>query len=188
MKLSNICCPNCGGTINADVSKQKTIFCTYCGHQLEVDNGVSETVYTKNININKNVNIHERYTNDADVIRENNKMKETKQSNVVLIVLFIFILGLMIFGFSMAYIPKIIGEAEGKICAGFHRDLEGKNYQYVKSTLEAAGFSNIELIELNDEDFFNKDGDVSSVSVGGNTSFDSSDYFDKDAKIVITYH
>ena len=76
MKISNIKCPNCGANINVDVSKQKTIFCTYCGQQLEVDNGVKEITYTKNIN--KNVNVHNRYTNDADVIREENKNKKIK--------------------------------------------------------------------------------------------------------------
>ncbi len=40
------------------------MFCSYCGAQIAIDNG--ETVNTQNINI------HERYTNDADIEREKN--------------------------------------------------------------------------------------------------------------------
>lgn len=188
MKLSSINCPNCGGTINADVSKSKYIFCTYCGQQLEIDDGVRETKHTQNININKKVKIHKQYTNDADVIREQNKIKEVKYTYIAIFAC-IGILFLTSFGcYMMSYMPKAIGRSEGKISAGFYRDLVGENYQYVESTLEAAGFTNIELIDLDDQGLFKKDGEVTSVSVGGNTSFDSLDYFDKDVKVVITYH
>ncbi len=186
MKISNIKCPNCGANINVDVSKQKTIFCTYCGQQLEVDNGVKEMTYTKNIN--KNVNVHNRYTNDADVIREENKNKKIKYDTIQILICFAIIL-LCGFGPSIKMkISKAINQSEGKISAGYYKDFEGENYQYVKSTLESAGFINIELIDLDDQGLFKKDGEVTSISVGGNTSFDSLDYFDKDVKVVITYH
>ena len=187
MKLTNINCPNCGGTINADISKQKIIFCTYCGQHLEVDNGVRETVHTKNVNINKSVSIHKRYTNDADILREENKIKQLKHENRVGCLCIGLIL-LVFLGIFIMSSPETVGKLTGKISAGYHSDLEGENYRYVKSTLEAAGFTNIELIDLNDQGLFKKDGEVTSVSVGGNTSFDSWDFFEKNAKIVITYH
>lgn len=186
MKLSNIKCPNCGANINADISKQKNIFCTYCGQQLEIDNGIREVTYTKNIN--KNVTIHKRYTNDADVIRAENENKQLK--NVLIYSLICFGISFLIL-FAICFIPKIsalVNQSEGKICAGYYDNLKGENYQYVKSTLESAGFTNIELIDLDDQGMFKKDGEVTSISIGGNTSFDSSDYFDKDVTVVITFH
>ena len=182
MKLSQISCPSCGGIIKADLSKQKYIFCAYCGHQLEVDNGVKETIITNNININN------RYTNDADIIRA--KAESEKGKNDIKVGLLGF--GLIFFAIFVAslflIIPAIIGGLSGKTSMGNHSDYEGKNYQYVQSTFEAAGFTNIKLIDLKDEGLFVKDGEVTNVSVGGNAKFESIDYFSKDDTVVITYH
>lgn len=95
----------------------------------------------------------------------------------------------VIFGASLLLIiPAIIGGLSGKTSMGNHSDYEGKNYQYVQSTFEAAGFTNIKLIDLKDEGLFVKDGEVTNVSVGGNAKFESIDYFSKDDTVVITYH
>lgn len=80
-------------------------------------------------------------------------------------------------------------ESQGKILAGYYGDFEDKNYESVVAHFEAAGFTNIELIDLDDLGIaFWNNGKVESVSIGGDTSFDSSDYFSPDAKVIISYH
>ena len=65
----------------------------------------------------------------------------------------------------------------------------GEDYKTVEAHFESAGFTNIELIDLNDSGvtFWNNEK-VESISVGGNTRFNSSDYFQPDTKVVISYH
>ena len=82
-----------------------------------------------------------------------------------------------------------MAEKEGKISAGSYIELIGKDYKSVEAHLKAAGFTNIELIELNDSGImFWNNGKVETISIGGNTSFDTTSYFTKDIKIIISYH
>lgn len=54
---------------------------------------------------------------------------------------------------------------------------------------KSAGFENIEVIDLKDAGIvFWKNDKVEQISVDGNTSFDSTDYFSKDSKVVISHH
>lgn len=66
----------------------------------------------------------------------------------------------------------------------------GKNYNTVKSDLEAAGFVNIseeiiEDVELTETD---KNGMIESVSINGISDFSANEKFNSLAKIIITYH
>nr|MCR5775296.1 hypothetical protein [Lachnospiraceae bacterium] len=68
-------------------------------------------------------------------------------------------------------------------------DMEGKNYQAVMEQLDSAGFTNISTVDLNDAGWFsNKEDTIESVAIGGDVSFASSEYYDPETKIVITYH
>ena len=79
--------------------------------------------------------------------------------------------------------------SEGKINAGDYRDLIGQDYKTVKAHFEAAGFTNIELIDLDDAGLaLWKNEKVEIISIGGDTSFDSTDFFEPDTKVVISYH
>ena len=72
---------------------------------------------------------------------------------------------------------------------GYYKDLVGEDYKTVEAHFKAAGFTNIELIDLNDAGIaFWNEGKVETISVGGDTSFDSYDYFDPNTKVVISYH
>ena len=87
------------------------------------------------------------------------------------------------------FINKSVSQQEGKISAGFYRDLIGKDYETVEAHFESAGFTNIELIDLNDSGVaFWNEGKVEIISVGGDTSFKSTDYFPPETKVVISYH
>ena len=65
----------------------------------------------------------------------------------------------------------------------------GEDYKTVEAHFRAAGFTNIELIDLDDAGIaFWNEGKVETISVGGDTSFDSLDFFDPNTKVVISYH
>ena len=64
-----------------------------------------------------------------------------------------------------------------------------KNYTDVQTELSEAGFTNISFEILYDIVIgWTEEGEVDSVSVGGNTEFEQGDIFKKDVAIVITYH
>ena len=69
-------------------------------------------------------------------------------------------------------------------------DCEDENYKDIKKKFEKAGFTNIKTKK--DEDLIigllSSENDVESISVDGKTSFEKGAKFDKDVKIVITYH
>lgn len=192
MKLHKLTCPNCSGTLDMDIAKGTTsVFCPYCGQQFLLDDEKKEYTINKNININKS--IHNRYTDDAEVIKAINQEKENKRSTWVPL---IAIAILMIMSISCFLIPGLIERLteqaaidNGKISAGYYKDLLDEDYKTVEAHFIAAGFTNIELIDLNDSGLaFWTDGKVKTISVGGDTSFDSYDYFYPDTKVVISYH
>ena len=68
------------------------------------------------------------------------------------------------------------------------KSIVGMYYMDVVKELEAAGFINIETIELNEKaGLFQKRGSVEHINIGGKTEFSSEEYFKKDSKIII-YH
>lgn len=66
----------------------------------------------------------------------------------------------------------------------------GKQYEEVVSAFENAGFENIKTAEAPDLilGLFAKEGEVASVSIGGNTTFSAGDWFLKSTEILITYY
>ena len=89
---------------------------------------------------------------------------------------------------------QILGENEIKLTFS-SKDLKGKNHDDVSKQLRDAGFINIteEKIEDIKKDskfgFFSKeDGEVEKVSIDGNDSFKKEAIFNKNSKVVITYH
>lgn len=82
-------------------------------------------------------------------------------------------------------------EALGKVQIGYSSDeFEDMNYEYAVEILETKGFSNIETIDLNDlvTGWLEADGEIEKITINGDEEFSSDSYFDKDSKIVITYH
>ena len=188
MKLHKLNCPNCGGMLELKVSNDSDyIFCPYCGQQFFVDEG--KKTYTINQNIKVEKTIHNRYTNDAEVIKARNKEKEDKRSILLVFVGIALLLGMAVVPSLVMDLNEKVARNEGKISAGFYRDLLGKDYETVEAHFESAGFTNIELIDLNDSGlaFWNA-GKVETISIGGDTSFDSTDFYDPDTKVVISYH
>lgn len=186
MDLKSLECPCCGASIEADIQGRDSIFCNYCGKQFDIRN---EHTTTKNINIKKDIKINKRYTNDADVIRAQTEAKKGKND----LITFAAIMGVFALMIALCLgVPAIIkagNESAGNISAGYYQDLIGENYKTVEAHFRAAGFTNIELVDLNDSGLaFWKEGKVETISIGGNTSFESLDYFDPSTNVVISYH
>lgn len=189
IQLNGLVCPSCGAGINMNLNGRTTVFCPYCGIQIAVNDGSTT--------INHNININERYTNDAAVEmehridKENERQhKERKRALIVFVAFYAFLLGV---GFYFATEEE--RETRKSIRAGMIQagqsssEMEGKNYNAVLEQLEAAGFTEIKTIDLDDAGWFkNKSDTVDSVSIGGDTSFEDTDFFEPDAKVVITYH
>lgn len=70
------------------------------------------------------------------------------------------------------------------------KDFKKENYEDVQLQLEKAGFTNIEIKSIDDliTGWLTSDGEVEKVSIDGVTDFSENDTFDKDSKVVITYH
>jgi len=69
-------------------------------------------------------------------------------------------------------------------------EIVGENYQTVISKLEESGFSDIQTKVLDDliTGWLTKDGEIEKIEINGDTEFSANDSFQKDSKIVITYH
>lgn len=201
MKLIKLQCPNCNSPLEAE-SGRGMMFCQYCGTKIMLDDG------SRNININKNVNktinqnINQRidktvrHIDEARLTEFKTKRNFTllKYGGIALVVVIIVIVSAIQGFFSDREKKK---QAEEGIAKGYiavaeaEYSMEGDNYQTVLKQLEANGFINIETIDLDDADekeFRKGDGDVESVSIAGNSSFQKGDYFDPNAKIIISYH
>ena len=188
MKLKKLICSNCNGILDMEVTKGTTsVFCPYCGQKFFLDDEKKEYTINKNININKMV--HNRYTDDADVIRAKTEASRDSRDFKQFLILWGLLLLIPILLFGGVSINKAIHQGQGKINAGYYKDLIGKDYQTAEAHFEAAGFTNIKLIDLDDSGLaFWRDGKVDTISIGGDTNFESTDWFDPDTKVVITYH
>ena len=58
MELKSLNCPNCGGAVNIPEGVSR-FFCTYCGSQIQIDDG--KIIIDLNANINANINLNQQY-------------------------------------------------------------------------------------------------------------------------------
>lgn len=190
MKAKRIECPNCMATIEYDPNK-RIGYCQYCGEKLYIDDGVKRTEHTYR-------KIDEARIRESDNMTEYNlqKMKteveESKRSDRAIYVMLVFVVLLWVA--IIWYWDKPDREAakkkeQGLISAGSYSDYEDKNYETVVEQLKAKGFTNIKTIDLDDSFMFvRKEDTVESISIAGDSQFDSYDYFEPDDKVIISYH
>ena len=91
MKICRMDCPYCGANIEADVENRKIVYCTYCGKQIRIENDSNNITINQNININKNVN--QRVTNDAEILKEQNRHRENWWKLVITSALLLIFVG-----------------------------------------------------------------------------------------------
>lgn len=188
MKLHKLTCPNCSGILDIKFSKDtSSVFCPYCGQRFLLDDEKKEYTFNKNVRVDKTE--HKRYTNDAEVIKAINEDKKDKRALIAVFACFALALAIPLILSLTMNLKESVAKNSGKVCAGYYQDLIGEDVKTVNAHFEAAGFTNIELIDLDDSGIaFWTDGEVKTISIGGDTSFSGDDYFDPDTKVVISYH
>lgn len=69
-------------------------------------------------------------------------------------------------------------------------DFKNEQFNDVQKRFEKSGFKDIEFEKIDDliTGWLTKDGEVDKVSIDGVTDFSNGDSFNKDAKVLITYH
>lgn len=188
MKLRVLKCPECGA--NLEVEEGRTsCYCQYCGCKIVFDDEKREMTINKNIQVTKNISHSKRYINEADIIRAKSAAsKDSRAFKQVMILWGVLLLIPIAISFGL-FLNKFIAQSEGKLNAGYYKDLIGQSYETVVAHFEAAGFTDIELIDLDDSGIaFWNNGKVEMISVGGNTDFETIDWFSPDTKVVISYH
>lgn len=149
----------------------------------------SEFTYNKNVHITKDIYNTNRYIDDADVIRAQNEARDTKSSLWILLGLALIPIIICIFTLLIPSLENQADAQKGMITAGYSSSLVGENYQTVVAHFEAAGFTDIQVIDLNDAGLaFWNDNKVSTISIGGDTYFDENDYYWPNTRVVISYH
>lgn len=191
MKLKQLKCPSCGAGIEVDLKGRRTAFCPYCGSQFSVDDGVTRAEY--HYNYNHTTSCHKRYTDDAAVEKERRKDRENARDHKEIMMLFIGMGLMLLFSFGFMFYEDI--KEQKKIDSGMiqvgqsDEDLVGKDYHAVVAQLESAGFKNITTVDLDDSFlFFTPADSVESVTIGGKANSYSSELFDPNTPIVISYH
>lgn len=194
MRIKPIKCPSCGAPL--DIKRgADTCECLSCGCVFAVDNGKLEYTYNKNVYIRNDTSYTERYIEDAEVIRARTEEKEKRRAWIgswigwlaFLVLMAGLIIPLVIAG-NNADKKVMQAKASGMISAGYYQDYLEKDYKGVVAQFEAAGFTNIQTIDLHDAGIrFWDNGEVESVTVDGDAQFSRNDYFSPDAKVVISY-
>ena len=69
-------------------------------------------------------------------------------------------------------------------------EVSSSNYQDMVTQFKGAGFTNVSTKEIDDLilGWLTEDGQVKEVSIGGKTSFSTSDSFATDTPVVVSYH
>lgn len=179
MEIKVLKCPECKANLEIK-DKQDLCYCQYCGCQIVVDS-------EKETTINKNINI--TYSDETSIASQKFEYEKEKQDTKIGLIFGLGIPLLIILSVIIYFsVNTAVSKSQGKVSVGNYQDLVGENFKTVKAHFESAGFDNIELIDLNDSNFFQKDGEVETISIQGDTKFESVDYFSTDSKVVITYH
>ena len=130
---------------------------------------------------------------DKMISDDEEKMSKYELKTTLIIITVCFgvplLLGLF-FGLILPSCTNFANESAGMVQVGMSQiEFESENYKTAVAHLEAVGFTNIELVDLNDSGLaFWTDGLIKEVVIDGKASFDSDDWFDPDARIVIIYH
>ena len=199
MELKAIKCPLCGAEIDDLEFGSKVIYCKTCGKPIfDVDNDNS----TVNFNYTyRKVDETKSEAINADYKFKSKELEYKERSDGLLrkLIVFALIMVVVIILICLVYERKLTAEkkeqiekneAAGMIVVGTSsRDFIGEKYSWVESTLQGAGFENIELVDLHDSFPLSKKANtVESVSIAGDSSFSEDDFFYPDDKIVISYH
>lgn len=201
MKLKGMVCPQCGSQLHFDNTEQEFCFCSHCGTQVFRDDK-NRKYYTIRKIDDAQIEKHkaEKEVRLSELELEDRKDQREKKENMVGIVVVLVLLLIMFAFIAFLFISIENDEKErkdketayieqGYISAGNYGDYTDIDYNSAVTQLETLGFTNITTIDLGDSGLFkNKKDTVESISINGDKSFYSSDYFPPDTAIIIRYH
>lgn len=209
MKVETISCPNCNAALdllNKSITDRDSFFCPYCGSRIYIDDGVKrKAVYVKTEHHRVDEAKVKRVEADlksAEIQKEIEQQKleyqerKEKRDNRMLWLIMLLILAFSVGMFAMTSWDEMTSKRQeaqmkekGMVSVGYSSDYVGEDYESVVMKLEALGFKNIETVDLDDSGIlFFKNHNVESITINGDSSFSSSDYFSVTDKVVITYH
>lgn len=179
MKAYSLKCPDCGAPLNVETNKE-FVFCTHCGSKIVLDD---ESTRVKVDITNTQRTIDETEIRKAEIDLEKTKHNDRAFGRFMLGYVGVFgtiaLIGMLVSAISG------IGKISMPASASSYR---GENYQAVEQEFEAMGFKKIELISTGSGGFFTSEGDVTRISIGGNSEFSKGDSVKKKAKVIITYY
>lgn len=215
MNMIKLQCPGCGATLEVDDSRQYC-FCSYCGTKIMVQNE-NEYIYRRideaevaQAETDRMIRLRELEMEDREKKADNIKLIGLVASVAILLVIgmigfavdnagmgccLLFAMVVALYGYMhfdekrKAYATKS-NIRTGKVKLTDGDSLKGKNVEYVRNMLMAAGFDNIQLVPMNDltNSLFIKPGRVKTVIINGKDEFDSEEWFPKSAVVTIIYH
>ncbi len=191
-------CKNCG-----EVLYDGTKFCLNCGCP-NLDNYRNTDYSNSSYKCKDYFSYKETYNTyheikEADIVKEVEETKRKKIDSVPEIIAMLIVL-MVIVNFCLNHYDfkkneserekrAAVSKEQGMINAGKDEDYIGEDYKAVVSELKAIGFENITTIDSKDSGVkFWTNKEVKSISIDGMSDFDELDYFEKDVKVIITYH
>ncbi|AIY04518.1 hypothetical protein Plano_0553 [Planococcus sp. PAMC 21323] len=116
-------------------------------------------------------------------LMENNSMKEAIMKKLMFI-LSLTIVAVLSVACADEADPNILKVSKSS------DEIIGENYETVITELKAVGFTDIETKVLDDliTEWLTKDGEIEQVEIDGKAEFNAKDSFQKDSKVIITYH
>ena len=194
MKLVQISCPNCNGSLTVD-ENSRIVNCQYCGAQLFLDDGTVRV--EKTIRYYDEARIREAETKrDLGYRKILSEENENDRSLVFLVkyVLLMMVMSLVIsvgmWGWEQFNDTKAkIMQTRGWVSVGDSEDIEGVKYKGIVKRLKKLGFTDIQLVDLHDAGILkNHNSTIERITINGDSHFSENDYFDPSSKVVITYH
>ncbi len=170
-------CTECGATI-----KEASKFCEYCGARIKL----SELESVLSFHEDRDKRNLEAKRREADAARAAKAANEKRALKILLVWFVVWVLG---FGF-LWWDEYYRVEPNTTAMPVASREFDGRNYQDVKTDLQAAGFTSLETSAVPDLKLglLKKSGEVEEVSVNGRTDFSADDRFPTGARIIIRYH
>lgn len=115
-------------------------------------------------------------------------MNKNKNKTILLAIAFLFLIGMicLLFIASEDEAPR---DGQVRIPSSASA-MKGKSYTDVIKDFEESGFTNIKTEKVEDLIFgwLTKDGEVESVSIGGEVDYSSGEWVPFDTEVIITYH
>ena len=190
MKTISLKCPDCGADLkDLCIEEGRTFcFCQYCGGKILFDDETvrisikyekQDTARIKEAEVKESIRIRELEYQEREAKRD------TKIGFMGIAIMFT----IPLINFLVFALNKCTSEAQGKLSAGDSEDYIRQNYEAVVMQLSELGFENIVTVDLDDSGIlFWKNEAVESVSIDGNTYFESINYFHPEDKVIVTYH